>query len=141
MKDTPIEKVYEAWTAIEDNRIELHDGYATVKSSDDTKEYTVRFLGDTYSSDDNATYWQGYPGYPVIAVMMLQGRLPFDEEEAEKWKDVNWKAINTKFRNKSAKAVESVAEERDINLQKSKKAAEKVMEALKALDIKIKRKI
>lgn len=141
MKDTPIEKVYEAWTAIEDNRIELHDGYATVKSSDDTKEYTVRFSGDTYSSDDNATYWQGYPGYPVIAVMMLQGRLPFDEEEAGKWKDVNWKAINTKFRNKYAKAVESVAEERDINLQESQKAAEKVMVALKTLEIKIKRKI
>ena len=137
----PKEKIFEAWTAIVDNRVALHDGYAVVKSSDDSKEYTVRFSGDSYSSDDNATYWQGYPGYPVIAVLMLQGRLPFDRAEAEKWRDVNWKAVNTRFKNKYSEAVESVASERHIDLSASEQAAQTVMNSLASMNLIIKRKI
>lgn len=137
----PKEKIFEAWTAIVDNRVSLHDGYAVVKSSDDSKEYTVRFSGDSYSSDDNATYWQGYPGYPVIAVLMLQGRLPFDRAEAEKWRDVNWKAVNTRFKNKYSEAVESIASERHIDLPASEQAAQTVMNSLASMNLIIKRKI
>ena len=141
MKIPPKEKIYEAWTAIVDNRVSMLDNEAVVSSSDDSKEYRVKFSGDTYSSDDNATYWQGYPGYPVIAVLMLQGRLPFDRAEAEKWKDINWKAVNTKFKNNYAAAVESIAKERGIDLSESEKAVEKVMEALQQLSLTVKRKI
>lgn len=137
----PIEKVFEAWTAIADDRVTLHEGYAEVSSSDGTKGYIVRFDGNRYSSDDNATYWRGYAGYPVLAVLMLQGKLPFDREEAEKWKDVNWKEINTRHRNKYAAAVEEVASQRGINLVKAYESAETVMGALKALSLEIKRKI
>lgn len=141
MKMPPKEKVYEAWTAIADGRVNIHDDYAHVTSSDSEKEYTVRFDGDKYASNDNATYWQGYPGYPVIAVMMLQGKLPYENEEAEKWKGINWKALNTKFKNRYADAVKSVAEERHIDLQAADMAAERVMDALENLDITIKRKL
>lgn len=141
MKFPPIEKVYEAWTALADGRVAMHDGYALIPSSDGAKEYTVRFDGDRYSSDDNATYWQGYPGYPVIAVLMLQGRLPYDKTEAEKWKGINWKEINTRFRNKYSQAVEYVADEKGIDMAVARVAAEKVMEALETLDLTIKRKI
>ena len=141
MKLPPKEKVYEAWTAIVDNRVSLHNGYAQVKSSDDTKQYTIRFDGDQYASDDNATYWQGYPGYPVVAVLMLQGRLPFDREEAMKWKDVNWKSVNTRFKNRYAEAVAFIAKERGIDLAQSDKAVENVMKALEKLNLVIKRKI
>ena len=137
----PIEKVYEAWTAIVDGRVTLSNDAATVESSDGTKAYTIRFAGDTYSSDDNATYWRGYPGYPVVAVLMLQSKLPFDREEAEKWKDVNWKEVNTRYRNKYAEAVKEVAEERHIDMASAEKAAERVMKALEELPIVIKRKI
>ena len=137
----PVEKVFEAWTAIVDGRIAMHDGSADVSSSDGTKGYTVRFDGDRYSSDDNATYWRGYAGYPVLAVLMLQGRLPFDEAEASLWRDVNWKEINTRYRNNYAKAVEETAEERGIDLKAAYAAAERVMEALRALPLQIKRKI
>lgn len=140
-KMPPIEKVFEAWTAIADHRIELHDGYAAVASSDDTKAYTVRFDGDTYSSDDNATYWQGYPGYPVIATLMLQGRLPLDREEVNNWRGINWKEINTKYRNRYSEAVSAVAAEKGIDLQRALEAASLVMEALKELNPTIKRKI
>lgn len=137
----PIEKVYEAWTAIADGRVEMHEGYATVASSDGAKAYTVRFEGDTYASDDNATYWQGYAGYPVIAVLMLQGKLPYSAAEAKKWKDINWKSVNTRFKNNYALAVEHVAEERDIDLKTARDEARAVMDALENLDIQLKRKI
>lgn len=140
-KFPPIEKVYEAWTALADNRVTLNEGYADVSSSDGEKSYIVRFAGDRYSSDDNATYWQGYAGYPVIAVLMLQGRLPYDREEARLWKNINWTQLNKKFKNNYAKAVEEVARERGINPEKSSSEAEKVMDALKQLPLEIKRKI
>lgn len=140
-KMPPIEKVFEAWTAIADGRIELHDDYADVASSDGSKGYTVRFDGNRFSSDDNATYWRGYAGYPVLAVLMLQGRLPFAKDEAELWKGVNWKEVNTRHRNKYAAAVEEVARERGINLEKAYEDASQVMEALKSLPLEIKRKI
>lgn len=87
----PIEKVYEAYSAIADERIIMHDTYALVKSSDGKKTYEVDWKDNVYSSSDNATYWQGYPGYPVLAVLMLQGKLPYHKENAEKMKNVPWK--------------------------------------------------
>ena len=140
-KFPPIEKVFEAWTALADHRIEMHEGYADVSSSDGEKAYVVKYSGDKYASDDNATYWQGYPGYPVIAVLMLQGKLPYDEQEALLWENINWTQLNKKFKNNYAKAVEEVALERGIDLKKSLSAAEQVMETLKQLPLEIKRKI
>ena len=137
----PIEKVYEAWTALADHRVTMHDGTADVKSSDGEKSYIVRFSGDMYSSDDNATYWQGYAGYPVIAVLMLQGKLPYDQEEAELWKNINWTELNNRYKNKYAEAVKEVALERNINQYKSSEAARKVMAALEQLPLVIKRKL
>lgn len=140
-KMPPIEKVYEAWTALADKRVSIYEDYAIVKSSDGGKEYTVRFSGDQYSSEDNATFWQGYPGYPVIAVLMLQGKLPYDKEEAELWKDINWTELNKKFHNKYAEAVADIAQQRNINQEKSTQDAQLVMDALSSLNIQIKRKI
>ena len=71
----PIEKVYEAWSAVADGRVALHpdERRAAIASSNGAKTYTVAWNenGSTYSSNDNATYWQGYAGYPVIAVRSL----------------------------------------------------------------------
>ncbi|MBR2810229.1 MAG: hypothetical protein IKD69_02510, partial [Solobacterium sp.] len=77
-KMPPIVKIYEAFSAIADGRVAMGEGHAEVLSSDRTKSYKVFWKGDQYSSDDNASRWQGYPGYPVIAVLMLQGRLIFN---------------------------------------------------------------
>ena len=140
-KMPPREKVVEAWTAIADGRVKIQDDRAEVESSDGAKRYTVRFRGDTFSSDDNATFWRGYAGYPVIAVLMLQGRLPLDMAEADLWKGVNWTVTNKKFRNDYARAVESVAHERDIDMTTANAAIDEVMELLRALPIIIKRKV
>lgn len=102
-KMPPVEKIYEAWSAVAGGRVTIDDAArkATVVSSDRTREYTVSWSddGSVYNSNDNATYWRGYAGYPVIAVMMMQGRLPLDRLEAERYADVNWKKINTEYHN------------------------------------------
>ncbi|MCH5225208.1 MAG: hypothetical protein J1D77_04375 [Muribaculaceae bacterium] len=137
----PIEKVYEAWTALADDRVNMHEGYADVSSSDGEKAYVVRFADNRYTSDDNATYWQGYPGYPVLAVMMLQGKLPYDEKEAQLWKNINWTQLNKQYKNNYAKAVEAVAHDRGINLSEATEKVTRVIETLQQLPIEIKRKL
>ena len=140
-KMPPIEKVFEAWTALADNRVIMKEDSADVSSSDGEKSYVVKFSGDQYSSDDNATFWQGYPGYPVIAVLMKQGKIPYDENEAKLWKNINWTQQNKKFKNNYPLAVAEIAQERGIDLEKSYFEAKKILEDLSKLPIVIKRKI
>lgn len=77
-KRPPLEKIYEAYSAIADDRVSMGEHEAAVRSSDGGGEYRVTWTGDAYASTDNATYWQGYAGYPVLAVLLLQGHLPLD---------------------------------------------------------------
>ncbi len=148
MKVTPIEKVPEAWTALADNRVTLEkgsdvsSGKAIVESSDGEKSYTVTWRedGKIFTSSDPATYWQGYAGYPVIAVLMLLGRLNYDKELAAKFADVEWKKINTKFRNDYSKALTYIEEERGIDPEAVTSASTEVLTQLTALSLTLKRK-
>ena len=47
---------------------------ATVVSSDESKTYEVETSADgrEIASNDNASYWQGYVGYPAIAVLIAR---------------------------------------------------------------------
>ncbi len=121
----PIEKIFEAYSAIADGRVDMHRNAlhgmpatiteATVKSSDGKRVYTVTHDNDAYTSNDNATYWQGYPGYPVIAVMMMEGLLPVDKEIMSKFAGVNWKEVNTRHKNDYRAAVEDVMASRGLD--------------------------
>lgn len=111
VKLPPIEKIHEAYSAIADDRITLEDTQAVVLSSDNAKKYIVKWEDDTYSSNDNASYWKGYLGYPIIAVLMLQGKLSFDRGIAEHFKGINWKKLNTEHKNKYSEAVGQVMDE------------------------------
>ena len=104
-KKPPISKVYEALSAVADKRIEMQDDRAYVLSSDRAKRYTVKFLENGYSSNDNATLWQHYPGYPILAVMMVQGKLKIHEDRLAWFQAVNWKQLNTKYKNHYDQAI------------------------------------
>ena len=135
------EKIYEAYSALADERVKLEEDKATVSSSDGKKSYTIRWKDNVYVSDDNASYWQGYPGYPVIAVMMLKGEIPYDKETAALFKDVNWHELNNKYKRDYAKAVKEVISERDLNEDEINREADRVYEQLKESDIVIRRKL
>ena len=137
----PREKVNEAWSALADGRIRLdrENNRAEVDSSDGSKTYTVTWDGDCYTSNDNATYWKLYPGYPIIAVMMLLGLLPYDSEVAGQWAGINWTRLNNDFRRDYAKAVDKVIDDRGLDSAVVDKAVDEVLSALAGLDGEVKR--
>lgn len=136
------EKIYEAYGAISDGRVSMGDGSAQVSSSDRSKVYTVSWEGDVYSSNDNSTYWQGALGYPVIAVLMLGGRLPLDKGTAELFRGVPWKELNEMHRNDYGKVAESVLGvlgSRGADVSAIRAEADAVYEEIGRLGITLKR--
>lgn len=141
-KIPPIEKILEAYSAIVDDRIELHEDKAMVSSSDLKKVYTITWNNDTYTSNDNATYWQGYLGYPIIAVLMLQNKLSLNKDIAQYFYGINWKELNKKNKNDYSKVANILFEEmykKGINCDKIKTELDHVYNQIKELEIVIKR--
>ncbi len=110
-KVPPKAKVYEALSTVADGRVDLLDGNkAKVTSSSRDKSYVVKWNADASAmiSNDNGTYWQKYIGYPMIAVLMLLGKIAYSPDIAKLFANVHWKKINVKYGNDFDKAVEEV---------------------------------
>lgn len=141
-KIPPLEKIYEAYSAIADNRVALESDFATVLSSDYSKQYAVKWDGIVYASNDNSSYWQGYPGYPVIAVLMLQKKIPCDMSFIEHFKRINWKELNKRYKNKYDKSLNEVFDslrKNGVDVDRIESETDKIWESLKQLNIVIKR--
>jgi hypothetical protein len=113
LNQPPIAKVYEALSAVGDGRVNLTgETSAQVVSSGGDKTYTVRWSpnGGEITSDDNATRWQGYLGYPIIAVLLLTGRLPYDPAVARWLAGVPWHDLNKQYKRDYDAAVNHVLE-------------------------------
>jgi len=110
-KSPPKAKIYEALSAVAGGGVTLIGGEkAEVVSSDGTKTYHVEWSPDLsqITSNDNASYWQGYMGYPIIAVLMVLGKLEYRNEVAKFLAGLPWKQMNHRFRNDYTKAIDSV---------------------------------
>lgn len=107
----PRAKVYEALSAVADGRVEtIGATSATVTSSSLDKKYQLEWSPDftSISSNDNASFYQGYLGYPIIAVLLALGRVPYDPHVASLLAGVPWKKLNTKHKRNYDKAIEEV---------------------------------
>lgn len=137
----PIEKMYEAYSVLADERFDLAPDHLTVRSSDGSKEYTVTWDdAGCYRSNDSATYWQGYAGYPVIAALLMQGRLPLDEEVAGWFSDIPWKALNEAHKRDYAAAAAEAFALAGLDMSqtlRAEEAADEDMAALAALPITV----
>ena len=137
----PIEKIPEAYTAIIDKRVEIFDNYAIVKSSTLEKEYLIKWNNNLYYSNDNSTYWQNYIGYPVIAVLMLQGKLSLNESILEYFKGINWNELNKKNKSDYHASLEVVLESLPLNIRRSiDSEIDKVYEEIKSIQIELTKK-
>lgn len=136
----PAEKILEAYSAIADERIVMHENSAEVHSSGGSKTYLVEWNGDQYASSDPATYWQSYPGYPVIAVLLKQGRLPYDETKIASMKSIPWKKLNDAHKRDYAAAAEEALASVE-NREEILKMAEEGNAALSRMDLVLKRKL
>jgi len=140
-KMPPIAKVYEALSAVADGRVRTVGAErAEVVSSSGDKVYTVTWSADgrRFSANDNASTWQGYTGYPIIAVLLATGRIPFDRAVAEPLAGVPWHDLNARFKRDYDAAVESVLQEIDDrggDHTAIKQAVEEIYRALAGLEL------
>lgn len=112
-KTPPIEKVYEAITAVLDKRILIdpdNPNQARCYSSSGNKHYDIEFdpQKQAITANDNSAYYVGILSYPMIAYLMVRGILSYKPKRLLAIKGVVWKEINQKFKNDYARAVEVV---------------------------------
>jgi len=135
----PLVKVYEALGAIGDGRVQIEDSQrATVTSSDWSKTYEVETSADgrQIASNDNASYWQGYVGYPAIAVLLARGFYRPPANVTDALAGIAWKELNRKFRNDWARTIAEVEKELEQaghNPDAVRSEAEAVLSFLRAL--------
>ena len=136
----PVQKIYEAYSVLADDRFDLAPERLAVRSSDFTKEYTVTWEDGVYRSNDNATYWQGYAGYPVIAALLLQGKLPYDAEVCSWFSAVPWKQLNDEFKGDYDAALQQAFRLKnldDTQILRAEEAASEALEALRELPLEV----
>lgn len=135
----PIIKVYEALGALGDGRVRIEDAHhARVTSSQGDKIYQVEISDDgrEISSNDNASYWQGYLGYPAIAVLLARGLHHPAANAIGALAGIPWKELNRRFRNDYEKTLGEVmktAEANGCDPDALRIEAEAVMESLRKL--------
>jgi hypothetical protein len=138
-KMPPLAKVYEALGAIGDGRVRIEDAHhASVTSSDGGKTYNVETSADgaEISSNDNASFWQGYLGYPAIATLIARGLIDADQTANRALAGVPWKELNTRYRNDYDRTLEHVlrdATARGYDVDAIRAAAAAVLEAVRKL--------
>ena len=137
----PRAKVFEAFTAVADDRVRLTGpGSATVVSSGGDKTYDVEWSEDgrTISANDNASYWQGYLGYPILAVLLARDELHADADAIGAVAGVPWHDLNKRYRRDYDAAVAHVLgglEERGEDAALVERQVDAVQGQLAALDL------
>ncbi|KPU43245.1 hypothetical protein OXPF_32590 [Oxobacter pfennigii] len=134
-KMPPIEKIHEAYSAIADNRVAVGNGTAKVTSSNYSKEYTVTWEDGIYTSNDDASYWGGYAGYPIIAVLMLQGKIKLNHSIVKYFKGINWTELNANHKANYAKAVSEIMAGLKMNGIDCDAIAEEINEVYKQIEL------
>jgi hypothetical protein len=117
-KMPPKAKIYEALSAVADQRVSITGTtVAQVQSSSHDKIYDVEWSEDIceITSNDNASYWQGYIGYPIIAVLLKIGKLSFNFHISELLAGVPWKVINDQFKRNYDRTINHVLDHIEEN--------------------------
>jgi hypothetical protein len=137
----PRSKVFEAFTALADGRVRITGSRsAVVTSSLGTKAYDVEWSEDgrTITANDNASYWQGYLGYPALAVLLLRGQLDAGDDVIRALAGVPWHDLNVEYRRDYDAVVSRVLDELPAGSPDRaavERAVDGVLEQLAALDL------
>lgn len=136
-------KVFEALGCIADGRVRMVERGGVIKakviSSTGERSYKVVIsLGDRRSySDDNGTLLRGYVGYPIVAVLMVTGVLPYDRRMSEALKGIKWKKLNERYKRYAIVEwiIKKMAERRGVRKEELDRFADGVMDALRNLGL------
>src|SRR3989344_2713569 len=97
----PKAKIYEALSAVADARVSvLGPTRAQVTSSEGDKVYEVEWNEPlrAIASNDNASYWQGYLGYPIVASLLAIHCIEYDPVVAGSLAGIPWKSLNSEYK-------------------------------------------
>jgi len=103
---------------------------------DRTYRVEISADGREISSNDNASYWQGYLGYPAIAVLLARGTLRASAEPTRALAGIPWKELNRRFKNdyeRTAAEVARIVTERGGDFCAIRREAAPILEAMAAL--------
>jgi hypothetical protein len=137
----PRAKVFEAFSAVADGRVRLTGPEsATVTSSAGDKTYDVEWSADgrTIAANDNASYWQGYLGYPALAVLLQRDELHAGEDVVRALAGAPWHDLNKRFKRDYDAAVAHVLAglpPDGPDAAAIERAVDDVMEQLQVLDL------
>ena len=137
----PRAKVFEAFSAVADGRVRLTGpGSATVTSSGGDRTYDVGWSDDdrTVTANDNASYWQGYLGYPIVAVLLARRVLRAGDDVVAALAGVPWHALNKQYKRDYDAAVAHVLAALPAGgttTAQVEAAVDDVLEQLTALDL------
>lgn len=109
-----INKVYEALSAIADNRIQLiSNTKGRQTSTSGNKFYTITYDPTTGAmmSDDNVAYWTDSISHAMIAFLLKTGRIDYNPKFLPYLANIKWKDINQKFKNDFDKSTEYILSE------------------------------
>lgn len=110
-KTPHINKVYEALSAIADNRLKLiSDTEATLISTSGGKSYTISYdpVVGAMMCNDNYAYWTDKLSYPMIAFLFTTHKIEYDNKYLPYLANIKWKDINQKFKNDFDKSLDFV---------------------------------
>jgi hypothetical protein len=133
-------KIYEALGSLGDNRIIITGNHGKVFSSSKNKFYDINYdpISNSVMSNDNASFFAGYLGYPAIAYLMAEEVVIYDRKWEETLKEIPWKDINQKFKNNYDKTLEfvfDVVTNRGYDIQELEDEVDNIYFQLKKLDL------
>jgi len=136
-------KVLEAVSALYDGRLQIDrkNGQATCQSSDNQRQYTVKFdlNRKAITSDDNSAHWQGRLGYPAIATLISQKVLPDNPKIGQGLIGIPWRELNQRHKNnyqKTFAVVVEIAKSRGLSEKEIHEYQKTVIEAIRKNDFK-----
>jgi hypothetical protein len=132
-------KVLEALGAVVDGRVRLvGEGRCEVVSSEGDRVYNVVVEGGYVYSNDNGTLYRGYIGYPILACLMAEGKLPIDAELGEKLRGVPWRRLNEQYK-RYEEVLKRVYAERGIERERAEAYIDAVLRRLAAMRLRLKK--
>jgi hypothetical protein len=132
-------KVLEALGAVVDGRVRLvGEGRCEVVSSEGDRVYNVVVEGGFVYSNDNGTLYRGYVGYPILACLMAEGRLPIDAELGEKLRGVPWRRLNEQYK-RYEDVLRHIYAERGIERERVEAYIDAVLRRLAAMRLRLKK--
>ncbi len=154
----PKHKIYEALGAVADNRIQIITNpeiqpelfeekinydiiTAHQYSSTRNKYYTITYnpKTDEIMTNDNATWYVGYLGYPALALLLYLDAIVYDKSILQYFADISFKDINQKYNNDFIKAkveIDQLLGSRGLNLAYFENVCDVIYEQLVLLKLK-----